>query len=136
VHIGQDDVTSMKARRMLGPSKLLGVSTHNTAQLRVAAAVGAADYLAIGPVYATASKENLDPVVGLEGVRAARALTALPLVAIGGITGEKAREVLDAGADSVAVISALLPRAGSLPELDMKQTVSQLLSYLTNSQAD
>ena len=77
-------------------------------QVRFADA-GPADYVAIGPVYATGSKENPDPVVGLEGVVRARTLTAKPLVAIGGITRETMRAVLDAGADAVAMISALLP---------------------------
>ena len=86
---------------------LIGVSTHGDAQLR-AAADGPADYVAIGPVYATSSKENPSPVVGLEGVRAARALTAKPLVAIGGITRMNCSAVVGAGADSVAVISDLL----------------------------
>ncbi len=115
VHIGQQDMAPAEARHILGPKRLLGVSTHNLAQLRAALATVAPDtvapdYLAIGPVYATGSKKNPDPVVGLEGVRAARALTRLPLVAIGGITAGNAREVIQAGADAVAVISALLPQ--------------------------
>ena len=112
VHIGQEDMAPGEARRMLGPARLLGVSTHSLPQLRAALEKGAPDYLAIGPVFATRSKENPDPVVGIEGVKAARALTRLPLVAIGGITGENAREVIEAGADAVAVISALLPPGG------------------------
>ena len=130
VHIGQDDVAPAKARRMLGAGKLLGVSTHNIAQLRAAVKTRAADYLAIGPVYGTASKENPDPVVGLGGLRAARATTVLPLVAIGGITAGTAREVLESGADAVAVISALLPPAGHEAELDMIQTVRDFLHHL------
>jgi thiamine-phosphate pyrophosphorylase len=82
------------------------MSTHNPEQLREAEAT-TADYLAIGPVFATTSKERPDPVVGLEGVRRARALTRRPLVAIGGITRANARAVIDAGADAVAVISDL-----------------------------
>jgi thiamine-phosphate pyrophosphorylase len=112
VHIGQEDMAPAEARRMLGPARLLGVSTHNLPQLQAVLGTGAPDYLAIGPVFATSSKENPDPVVGIEGVKAARALTRLPLVAIGGITGENAREVIEAGADAVAVISALLPPGG------------------------
>jgi thiamine-phosphate pyrophosphorylase len=112
VHIGQADIAPAEARRILGPERLLGVSTHNVEQLRAALETGAPDYLAIGPVFATRSKENPDPVVGIEGVKVARALTRLPLVAIGGITGENAREVIEAGADAVAVISALLPPEG------------------------
>lgn len=130
VHIGQDDAAPAKARRMLGADKLLGVSTHNIAQLRAAVKTRAADYLAIGPVYGTASKENPDPVVGLDGLRTARATTVLPLVAIGGITAGTAREVLESGADAVAVISALLPPAGHETELDMIQTVRDFLHHL------
>ncbi len=90
----------------------------------------AADYLAIGPVFATGSKKNPDPVVGLEGVRAARALTRLPLVAIGGITAENGREVIEAGADAVAVISALLPEGCSEGTHDMTKTVRDFLALL------
>jgi thiamine-phosphate pyrophosphorylase len=130
VHIGQDDVAPAEARRVLdasgGPKRLLGVSTHNVAQLRAALATGAADYLAIGPVYATGSKKNPDPVVGLEGVKAARKLTRLPLVAIGGITAENGRAVIEAGADAIAVISNLLPRG----ECDMEQRVRDFLAFL------
>jgi thiamine-phosphate pyrophosphorylase len=86
VHIGQEDMAAKQARKILGTERLLGVSTHNVRQLRAALKTEAADYLAIGPVFATGSKDNPDPVVGLEGVKAARALTRLPLVAIGGIT--------------------------------------------------
>ena len=107
VHVGQEDMSPAEVRALLGPEILVGVSTHGDAQLR-AAADGPADYVAIGPVYATSSKENPSPVVGLEGVRAARALTAKPLVAIGGITRMNCAAVVDAGADSVAVISDLL----------------------------
>jgi len=92
-----------------GP-RWLGVSTHNPEQLAEADKTSA-DYLAIGPVFATSSKENPDPVVGLEGVRRARQLTQKPLVAIGGITRANARSVIEAGADSVAVISDLLREA-------------------------
>jgi thiamine-phosphate pyrophosphorylase len=96
---------------VIGPDRWLGVSTHNPVQLQ-AADKTSADYLAIGPVFATSSKVNPDPVVGLEGVRAARALTRKPLVAIGGITRENCRSVVEAGADSVAVISDLLRDPG------------------------
>ncbi len=106
VHVGQTDTSPDEARLLIGAEKMLGVSTHNPEQL-AAAELSAADYVAIGPVFATATKENPDPVVGLEGVRRARAMTTKPLVAIGGITLENCRVVLDAGADSVAVISAI-----------------------------
>jgi thiamine-phosphate pyrophosphorylase len=107
VHVGQDDVTPESVRNIIGADRWLGVSTHNPEQLREADRTSA-DYLAIGPVFSTTSKERPDPVVGLEGVRRARQLTRKPLVAIGGITRGNAASVIEAGADSVAVISDLL----------------------------
>ena len=107
VHVGQDDLSPEAVRAIIGPERWLGVSTHNPEQLREAD-LTSADYLAIGPVFATSSKERPDPVVGLEGVRRARSLTRKPLVAIGGITRANAVSVIEAGADSVAVISELL----------------------------
>ena len=109
VHLGQDDLPPEAARRLLGEEAVIGYSTHSLAQALEAARMPI-DYVALGPVFATHTKENPDPVVGLEGLRRVRdALPArLPLVAIGGITPERARAVLDAGADSVAVIGALL----------------------------
>ena len=107
LHLGQDDLLPESARRILGPDRWLGVSTHNPEQL-AEADKASADYLAIGPIFATTSKANPDPVVGLEGLRRARELTRKPLVAIGGITRANARSVIDAGADAVAVISDLL----------------------------
>jgi thiamine-phosphate pyrophosphorylase len=107
VHVGQDDLSPAGARLVVGERLWVGVSTHNPDQ------VGAADrqpvdYIAVGPVFSTASKANPDPVIGLEGVRRARALTRKPIVAIGGITRANCRSIIDAGADSVAVISDLL----------------------------
>jgi thiamine-phosphate pyrophosphorylase len=107
VHVGQDDLLPESARKIIGPERWLGVSTHNPEQLRDAD-LTSADYLAIGPVFATSSKDKPDPVVGLEGIRRARQLTRKPLVAIGGITRENATSVIDAGADCIAVISDLL----------------------------
>jgi thiamine-phosphate pyrophosphorylase len=107
LHVGQDDLSADSVRRIIGPDRWLGVSTHNPEQLAEADQTSA-DYLAIGPVFATGSKANPDPVVGLEGVRRARELTRKPLVAIGGITLANARSVIEAGADSVALISGLL----------------------------
>jgi thiamine-phosphate pyrophosphorylase len=107
VHVGQEDLSPESVRGIIGSERWLGVSTHNPEQLREAD-LTSADYLAIGPVFATSSKENPDPVVGLEGVRQARAFTRKPLVAIGGITRANAASVIEAGADSVAVISDLL----------------------------
>jgi thiamine-phosphate pyrophosphorylase len=107
LHVGQDDLTGADARRVVGPSMLLGVSTHHLDQLAEAARQPV-DYVAIGPVFPTRSKDDPGPVVGLEMVRRARAATSLPLVAIGGITRANARDVVEAGADGVAVISDLL----------------------------
>lgn len=107
VHVGQDDLSPEGARAVLGPKRIVGVSTHNLEQVRQADA-GPADYIAFGPVFPTSSKQRPDPVVGLDGVHAARAATRKPLVAIGGITRANARLVIDAGADSVAVIADLL----------------------------
>ena len=112
VHVGQEDMSPAQARSILGPEKLLGVSTHNEAQLRHATQQPI-DYIAIGPVFVTTSKENPDPVIGLEGVRMARAMTDRPLVAIGGITVENALSVYQAGADSIATISAIFRKDGS-----------------------
>jgi thiamine-phosphate pyrophosphorylase len=107
VHVGQDDLSPAGARAVIGGSLWLGVSAHNPQQL-VEADKTTADYLAIGPVFATLSKANPDPAIGLDGVRQARALTRKPLVAIGGITRENCRSVIAAGADAVAVISDLI----------------------------
>ncbi|HET6220136.1 MAG TPA: thiamine phosphate synthase [Acidobacteriaceae bacterium] len=107
VHVGQDDLSPESVRKIIGPDRWLGISTHNPEQLQDAD-LSSADYLAIGPVFATSSKDKPDPVVGLEGVRRARALTRKPLVAIGGITRANAASLIEAGADSVAVISDLM----------------------------
>jgi thiamine-phosphate pyrophosphorylase len=107
LHVGQDDLSPADARAVVGPGMLLGVSTHGLAQLE-AAARERADYVAIGPVFPTRTKDNPDSVVGLEMVRRARAIVSRPLVAIGGITRANARQVVEAGADGVAVVSDLL----------------------------
>ena len=113
LHLGQDDLPPHAARRVTGDDAVIGFSTHNEAQLR-AAEEEPVNYLALGPVFGTVSKENPDPVVGLDELRRLRPLTARPLVAIGGITRANARAVLDAGADSVAVIGDLFPEDGDL----------------------
>jgi thiamine-phosphate pyrophosphorylase len=107
VHLGQDDLPAEAGRLVVGGERIVGVSTHNANQVKDADATSA-DYIAIGPVFPTTGKKNPDVVVGLEGVRKARALTTKALVAIGGITRQNAKSVMDAGADSVAVISDLL----------------------------
>jgi thiamine-phosphate pyrophosphorylase len=106
VHVGQDDLSPEGTRKVIGSRGWLGVSTHNPEQVKVADKTSA-DYIAIGPVFATSSKVNPDPVVGLDGVRFARTLARKPLVAIGGITRGNCQSVIEAGADSVAVISDL-----------------------------
>jgi thiamine-phosphate pyrophosphorylase len=116
VHIGQQDLSPHRARQIVGDNRIVGVSTHNEAQLRIADNEPV-DYIAVGPVFATASKENPDPVIGLEGVKLARALTQKPLVAIGGITLATAAQVRNAGADSIAVISAIFAPGGSPAKL-------------------
>jgi thiamine-phosphate pyrophosphorylase len=115
LHLGQDDLFPESARTIIGGDCWLGVSTHNPEQLADADKTSA-DYLAIGPVFATTSKADPDPVVGLAGVRRARELTCKPLVAIGGITRANARSVIEAGADAVAVISDLLRDPGKSAE--------------------
>jgi len=107
VHVGQDDLSPEGVRRIIGDELWLGVSTHNPKQVSEATK-NPANYLAVGPVFATSSKADPDPVIGLEGVRQAKLLTDKPLVAIGGITRENCRSVFEAGADSIAVISDLL----------------------------
>ena len=107
VHVGQDDLSAESVRKIIGPDLWLGVSTHNPEQVAEADRTSA-DYIAVGPVFATASKAKPDPVVGTAGVRHARKLTRKPLVAIGGITRENCLSVIEAGADSIAVISDLV----------------------------
>jgi thiamine-phosphate pyrophosphorylase len=106
VHVGQGDLLPEDAHRVVGMERIVGVSTHSAEQVR-AAELSCADYVAIGPAFATGTKADAEQVVGLDGVRRARAVTQKPLVAIGGITRENARDVIDAGADSIAVISGL-----------------------------
>jgi len=107
VHVGQEDLSAEEARRICGRTCWVGVSTHNLAQLREADNTSA-DYIAVGPIFPTTTKENPDPVVGIDFLRESRKLTRKPLVAIGGITVESAPDVFRAGADSIAVIRDLL----------------------------
>lgn len=108
VHLGQDDMPPEAARKLLGQHAIIGYSTHNIEQA-INAIQRPIDYLAIGPIFSTTTKSDTAPVLGLEGLRTVRqAIGSFPLVAIGGITAANAREVIEAGADSVAVISALL----------------------------
>lgn len=108
VHLGQDDLPPEYARRILGETAIIGFSTHNVKQALEAAQLPL-DYIAVGPIYRTKSKENPDPVIGVENLQSVRQkLGRLPLVAIGGITTKTAQKVLQNGADSIALISALL----------------------------
>ena len=114
VHLGQDDLPPDQARRLLGEGAVIGFSTHSVEQAREAIGLPV-DYVAIGPIFRTTTKENPDPVVGLEGLIAVReAIGEFPLVAIGGITQANTRTVLNAGANSVAIITDLLRDSGEI----------------------
>ena len=106
-HVGQEDLGVEEARQVLGAERLVGVSTHNREQFQRAAA-SSADYIAVGPVFATGTKSNPDLIVGTQFIREVRPLTDKPIVAIGGITLQRAPEIIESGADSVAVISDIL----------------------------
>ena len=124
VHLGQGDLPLDLARKIMGPDKLIGISTHNPDQVREAAA-GKPDYLAFGPIFKPASKQDHDPIVGLEGLHAIRALTSLPVFAIGGIQIDQAGEVMRAGANGVAVIAAILKAP------DISQAVNAFLAKMS-----
>lgn len=114
VHLGQDDLPPEAARKLLGPDAIIGLSTHNLLQAKIAASLPVS-YIAIGPIFSTATKTNPEPVVGLEGLQRVRDVVGpIPLVAIGGLTAENAALVIAAGADAVAVISALLSKETSI----------------------
>ena len=121
VHLGQQDLPATAARAILGPDKLVGLSTHTLAQADAAAREGIADYLGFGPIYSTTSKEHPDPIQGLDGLRTVRQHVALPIVAIGGITAATMPAVLANGADAVAMIGTVV-RAR-----DVEATVRHLL---------
>jgi thiamine-phosphate pyrophosphorylase len=116
VHVGQEDLSPEYARRVVGAARWVGVSTHTEEQVRLAD-TSCADYVAVGPVFATGTKLDAAAVIGLDGVRRARALTTKPIVAIGGITRGNAWSVIEAGADSVAVISALIIEGESVEKV-------------------
>lgn len=130
VHLGQEDLTVEEAREILGPGKIIGISTHNRVQFEAALAT-TADYIAVGPIFATTSKENPDPVVGLELLREVRGLTDRPIVAIGGIDLDRATQVVEAGADSVAVISALYPWPEQLDLTTVPDISGSVRKFLT-----
>jgi thiamine-phosphate pyrophosphorylase len=116
LHVGQDDLAPADARALLGEAAMIGYSSHNAAQLRQAAAEPV-DYVALGPIFGTASKQNPDPVVGIDELSRARALTEKPLVAIGGITRDNASSIFAAGADAVALIADLLPEGATAADV-------------------
>ena len=107
VHLGQSDLPYLSARRLLGPEKRIGVSTHTVGQVRDADRLSP-DYIGFGPIFAPVSKTDHDPVVGIEGLRNIRALTSLPVFAIGGIQAQHVRPLMDAGANGIAVVSAVV----------------------------
>jgi len=118
VHLGQEDMTPDKAREVLGPAAIIGLSTHSLDQFR-AGMKTSANYLALGPIFATTTKENPDEVVGLESLRAAKEISNRPIVAIGGIKEDRVTEVIEAGADYVAIVSALYVNAQTVvPDAD------------------
>jgi thiamine-phosphate pyrophosphorylase len=132
VHVGQDDLDVEQARRVAGSDKLVGVSTHNLEQFNKAAA-SSADYIAIGPLFTTTSKANPDPIVGLAFLRRVRDLTDKPIVGIGGISLDRAKSVIEAGADSVAVISGVLgspnPSQSARQYLEVLETAKHAAAY-------
>jgi len=123
VHLGQEDLPLADARAILGPDKLIGISTHTMKQALEADA-GGADYVGFGPIFPTSTKEHPDPVVGIAGLREVRAKVRVPIVAIGGITTKNVREVVAAGADCCAVISAVLAAS------DPKRALFELLKEI------
>lgn len=126
VHLGQHDLPYAFARKVMGPEKLIGLSTHTAEQVMEAERLKP-DYIGFGPIFKPASKEDHDPVVGIEGLRAVRPLTSLPIFAIGGIQSEQIPAVMNAGANGIAVISAVLKAP------DSKQAVHDLLVRITRS---
>ena len=132
VHVGQDDLDVEQARGVAGQDKLVGVSTHNLEQFNKAVA-STADYIAIGPLFSTTSKAKPDPIVGLAFLRRVRGLTDKPIVGIGGISLDRAKSVIEAGADSVAVISGVLsapnPSQSARQYIDVLETAKHVAAY-------
>jgi thiamine-phosphate pyrophosphorylase len=129
LHVGQDDLSPRDARKLLGPDLPIGFSSHNVNQL-CAAGGEPVDYVALGPIFATGTKQNPDPIVGVEELQRCRSLIEKPLVAIGGITLHNALDVLRAGADSVAVIAGLLPDAPTA--LSLRERMEQWQQLVHN----
>jgi thiamine-phosphate pyrophosphorylase len=124
VHLGQGDLPLDLARRVMGPDKLIGMSTHSREQVEAARA-GEPNYLGFGPIFSPGSKIDHDPVVGIAGLQIVRRLTQLPIFAIGGMTHDNVGEVIRAGADGVAVISAILKAP------DISQAVNDFVSRIS-----
>ena len=124
VHLGQDDLPYAEARMLLGPDKIIGLSTHNAEQVRQADKLKP-DYIGFGPIFKPASKHDHDPVVGLEGLRQIRPFTSLPIFAIGGIQANQVKAALQAGANGIAVISAVVAAP------DVKKAVEHIISMLS-----
>jgi thiamine-phosphate pyrophosphorylase len=125
VHLGQEDLPLHLARKVMGPAKLIGISTHRPEQVMSATADGP-NYLGFGPIFLPGSKADHDPVVGIEGLKSIRGLTTLPVFAIGGITADRADEVVRAGADGVAIISAILKAP------DISRAVTDFVSRISS----
>jgi thiamine-phosphate pyrophosphorylase len=124
VHLGQDDLPFSYARRLMGPDKLIGLSTHTAEQVKEADQLKP-DYIGFGPIFTPGSKQDHDPVVGVEGLRQVRSLTRLPIFAIGGLHVDQVRGIRQAGADGVAVMSAVLKAT------DVQQAVCDLIAQMT-----
>jgi thiamine-phosphate pyrophosphorylase len=128
VHVGQTDLPAEIARRLLGPESIIGVSTHNVEQVKIASALPV-DYVAFGPIFETGTKKDHDPVAGLDGLRSARAILGdRPLVAIGGINESNVGAAIEAGADSIALIAALLSDSDKIAE-----NTQRILALLSNA---
>jgi thiamine-phosphate pyrophosphorylase len=131
VHVGQTDLPAEVARRLLGSESIIGISTHNLEQVKFASALPV-DYVAFGPVFETVTKKDHEPVAGLNGLRSARAILGdRPLVAIGGINEANAAAAIEAGADSIALIAALLSDSGKIAE-----RTQRILAFLSNPAAN
>lgn len=124
VHLGQDDLPYLDARKVMGARTIIGLSTHNEHHVREAERLQP-DYIGFGPIYTPGSKQDHDPVVGVEGLRAIRPLTSLPIFAIGGITVNHVGDVIRAGANGVAIISAILKAP------DVGRATEELISQLS-----
>ena len=123
VHLGQDDLPPDKARQILGPDAIIGFSTHNIEQAK-ASTKHPVDYIAIGPIFQTQTKQHTDPVIGVDEIRAIKEIIHTPLVAIGGITKTNLADVFAAGADSAAMIGAVIA-----DPLLIEETMRRLMSF-------